>query len=348
MSITWNFADSELIQCEVYHLATLRCFAGTISETQHFIEGCHEVERRWGLPYRQNPFWREYAARLMNTHAHTGGPGLTSTTNGWHKAEDEALKLLKDGATWARRSAIRLWSREVDKLFAARARLGWPQRTPGEYTDRARHLLWDNVQPPSTPPSPPYAPSSPAYTPAQQPVDISDESDSEGDDVFVDFTTSGRPRVTVTARTRSTPSATSGVSSGVSSAATPKRTFEETLGDCYSDDAVDQLEKDILARIKKRKMEIADMATEVPICTVCQDSINADDQAVVPPCKKKSKCVFHAQCFMQLTCRPVPTPYQCASHKCPNCNSVWDKPNGVSMVKGPSMLAVVETHRARV
>lgn len=342
MSITWNFADSELIQGEVYHLATRRCFAGTISETQHFIEGCHEVERRWGLPYKQNPFWREYAARLMNTHAHTGGPGLTSTTNGWHKAEDEALQLLKDGATWARRSAIRLWSREVDKLFAARARLGWPVRTRGEYTERARRLLWDNVQPPSTPPSPAYAPESPTYPAAQQPVDISDESDSEGDDVLVDFTTSGRPRVTVMARTRSTPSATR----AVTPAATPKRTLEDCLSDCYSDDAVDKLEEKVQALIKKRKVDIAAMATEVPICTVCQDSITGEEHATVPPCGKQSKCVFHAECFMKLTCRPVPTPYQCASHKCPNCAAVWDKPHGLTMVKGPTMLAVVKTHQA--
>jgi len=117
-----------------------------------------------------------------------------------------------------------------------------------------------------------------------------------------------------------------------------KRTFNDIIEECFTDTALQNLERDALKAIKKRKQELVSLATEQPICKDCQCEITTDDQAVIPPCGTLSRCSFHAQCFWKLTVRPV------NSHKCPNCDAEWNNPNGLLMIKGPSELSVRKGH----
>lgn len=316
-------SDTYLIKAEVHYLASRRRYEGTVRQTEHFIEGCREIERRWGITREINNYWRNLASELMVRRIMPASP----ITDGWYQEEDDAIKLLKDGATWARRSSVNLRYGEICKLESACERLGWPLRTPAEYTERARVLLWDEQSPPSTPPSPPYAPSSPAYTPAQQPVDISD-SESDSDDELL--------------TTRSvTPAVTPAVSSENTRTATPqdrKRTIGDMLKDTLDAESVDKIVADVQDLAKKRKLELEELSRERPTCTVCQDPVDENDQAIVPPCGDRAQCVFHVLCFSQLCCRPLPNPYKENAQKCPNCGSLWDKPAGVHSAKGPSVL----------
>jgi len=315
-----SYAYSVLMDREIKWAGEESNPVGTHDQRRRFTSLCNKAARRWRKEHRG---YQTYAA------VYNAQPIADTVTNGWHASQDEAIlvRCLSNGS---------LNVRDVMQLHSSSERLGWEQRTHEEYEVRARELLAEHEGVPPSPPSPPYAPSSPAWEPS---ADSGDEvaelstvaSDSDSDVEVVAATPPAARRVAP----RATPPVTR------------KRTFEDTLNDCCTTEEFDTLQRLTLERIKKRKEEAAAMAIEKPTCTVCTCDIEAEDQAVIPPCGTRSKCVFHAQCFMQLTCRAIPNPYQCTSHKCPNCNAVWNRPNNVSLVKGPTVFTVTRTHASR-
>jgi len=317
--MTSEFCNNTVLMIkEIKHAGLQSNPYGSHEERTRFFSLCIKVCERWRVMAQSRPF---YTRIFDSTRAISDDQVDT-----WYRSEDEAI-------TQRWRNDQDISARDATVLRFAGIRFGWHLRTQDDYKERAialNTITETPSSPPYAPSSPPYAPESPPYTPSSPLEPLFDDDDN---DLEYDETTIGYVAPTV--------------NQGSSRRANPKRTFDDILQECCTDEAVANLERDTLKAIKKRKLELAAMTTEKPTCTVCQCEVEAEDQAVIPPCGVKSKCVFHAQCFMRLTCRPLPTPYQCASHKCPNCNSVWNKPNGVSMVKGPTMLMVIQAHKAQ-
>jgi hypothetical protein len=105
-----------------------------------------------------------------------------------------------------------------------------------------------------------------------------------------------------------------------------------------SEEQLNEYEKKMLERIKKRRDEIEIEKSTLPECPICMSEA---ENSVVASCGH----VFCVQCYCSTLSRDLPH-YSQRCHTCPTCRAEWNKPNKVQFMEPKSTIAICKVKGA--